>query len=319
MTTNESMLEVINRMKGCFYGCAVGDALGCPLEFKPRDVHPVVTEMIPSMNHGGLLAGSWTDDTSMMLCLSASMVARDGLIDAVSELTHYVHWYKKGYLGVNGKCVDIGMTTKRSLLKFIHTGTPIDEPADELDQGNGSLMRIAPVPIIHWRDPDKAFHFGCCSSSSTHNHSNCRTVCGVVSYVLASVIKGDATTKPQILELLKRWMYYGGDETLQRILGGEFLKKSRDQIRSSGYIMHTLEAALWSFFQTSDFESGAVLAVNLGGDADTVGAVYGTMAGAFYGFDAIPTQWVEALQGRRYLDGVYNDVLEVVTRQSIHE
>lgn len=313
-TSNTLSSEIENRMKGCFYGCAVGDALGCPLEFKARDSMPPVTEMIPTSNHGGLPAGSWTDDTSMMLCLAASMAARGGVVNAHSELTHYVEWLRKGYLGVNGKCIDIGMTTKHALLKFIGTGTPIDEPAEEFEQGNGSLMRIAPVPIFTWNNPDMAFHFGYTSSLTTHNHPNCSVICGVVSFILASIFKGDATTKPRILELLKQWMYYSGDERLRDILGGGFTEKTRDQISSSGYIMDTLEAALWAFFRTDDFESGAVLAVNLGRDADTVGAVYGTIAGAFYGFDAIPPRWVAALQGQRYLDGVWADVLEVVRR-----
>ncbi len=304
--------EIENRMKGCFYGCAVGDALGCPIENVWRDTVPLVTEMIPSENHGGLPAGSWTDDTSMMLCLAASMVSHDGVINADSELTHYVQWFRKGYLGVNGRCVDIGMTTKRALLKFIHTGSPINEPADELEQGNGSLMRIAPVPIFCWKNPDKAFHFGSCSSLTTHNHYNCVVVCGVVSYVIASIINGDVLTKPRILELLKQWEYYHGDERLRGILVGEFMEKTREQISSSGYVMDTLEAALWAFFKTNEFESGVILAVNLGRDADTVGAVYATIAGAFYGFDAIPARWLDALQGQRYLDGVWADVLHVV-------
>jgi ADP-ribosyl-[dinitrogen reductase] hydrolase len=302
-------------MKGCFYGCAIGDALGCPLEFKVRDSMPKVTEMIPTSNHGGLPAGSWTDDTSMMLCLAASMAARGGVVDAISELTHYAQWFRKGYLGVNGKCIDIGMTTKRSLLKFIGTGTPINEPADELDQGNGSLMRIAPVPIFCWQNPTKAFQFGYTSSLTTHNHPNCATVCGIVSYMLASIIKGNLTTKRQIADLLNDWKHSSRDERLISILDGEFMEKTRDQISSSGYIMDTLEAALWAFFSTPDFESGAILAVNLGRDADTVGAVYGTIAGAFYGFDTLPARWVDALQGRRYLDGVYTDVMEVIHKQ----
>jgi ADP-ribosyl-[dinitrogen reductase] hydrolase len=270
--------------------------------------------MIPSENYGGLPAGSWTDDTSMMLCLAASMVSRYGLVDDRSELSHYVEWFRKGYLSVNGKCFDIGHTTKRALLKFIHTGTPINEPADELDQGNGSLMRIAPVPIMHWNNPNKAFHFGCVSSATTHNHMSCINVCGIVSYVIASIIKGDSITKQDVMKSLARWEYYSGDKRLREILRGEFKEKTRDQISSSGYVMDTLEAALWCFFNTDDFESGAVLAVNLGRDADTVGAVYGTIAGAFYGFDAIPPRWLEALQGQRYLDGVWADVLDFVRR-----
>lgn len=310
--------DIENRMKGCFYGCAVGDALGCPLEFKWRDTLPEVREMIPTDSHGGLPAGSWTDDTSMMLCLAASMAARGGLVNAESELAHYVEWFRKGYLGVNGTCVDIGTTTKRSLRYYIINGKSIEddesEEADEMDQGNGSLMRIAPVPIFCWKNPDKAYHFGYCSSLTTHKHRNCAMVCGIISYVLAECI-ATQRTKTEVLAYLKQWQYFSNESRLREILGGGFLEKTRDQISSSGYVMDTLEAALWAFFRTDDFESGAILAVNLGRDADTVGAVYGTIAGAFYGFNAIPARWITALQGQRYLDGVWADVIDVVRRE----
>lgn len=305
--------DILNRMKGCFYGCAVGDALGSPLEFKwRRDKTPLVTEMIPTDNHGGLPAGCWTDDTSMMLCLAASMVARGGKCDARSELTHYWEWFRNGYLGVNGTCVDIGTTTRRSLLYFHQNDEPISE-ADDLDQGNGSLMRIAPVPILCWNDPEKAYATGAESSVTTHIHRNCAVICGIVSSILARCI-AKPCTKDEVLEMLNSMVHLADDPRLQEILRGEFRDKLRCHISSSGFIMDTLEAALWAFFSTGDFEAGAILAVNLGRDADTVGAVYGTIAGAFYGYDAIPSRWLKALQGQRYLDGVWADVLEFVQK-----
>jgi ADP-ribosylglycohydrolase len=115
-----------------------------------------------------------------------------------------------------------------------------------------------------------------------------------------------------MLEDLKKWPQIS-DPEVQSILAGDFLKKSRDEIKSSGYVVDTFEAALWAFFTTDTFEDGAILAVNLADDSDTVGAVYGTLAGAYYGFEAIPERWLKALQGRKYLDGVFNDVVAVVT------
>jgi ADP-ribosyl-[dinitrogen reductase] hydrolase len=305
--------DIVNRMKGCFYGCAVGDALGSPLEFKWRDKTPLVTEMIPTDNHGGLPAGCWTDDTSMMLCLAASMVARDGKCDARSELTHYWEWFRNGYLGVNGTCVDIGGITRRSLLYFHHHGEPISDEADELAQGNGSLMRIAPVPILCWNDPEKAYAYGAESSVTTHNHRNCAVICGIVASVITRCI-AKQRTKADVLEMLKSMVYVADEPRLQEILRGEFIDKLRCTISSSGFILDTLEAALWAFFSTEDFEAGAILAVNLARDADTVGAVYGTIAGAYYGFDTIPERWLKPLQGRRYLDGVWADILDFVKK-----
>ena len=301
-----------DRMSGCFYGCAVGDALGIFLEFKGRDVFPTVTEMLPSKQHG-ICAGSWTDDTSMMLCLAASMAANRGSPNGYSELAHYLEWFNNGYLSVNGICFDIGRTVRHALWKYEDTGNPVADTTDEGDQGNGSLMRIAPVPIFCWNDPDKSFDYGSATSQTTHAHENCNNICGIFSYIAVTAIQGG--TKEAMLEDLKKWPQIS-DPEVQSILAGDFLKKSRDQIKSSGYVVDTFEAALWAFFTTDTFEEGAILAVNLADDSDTVGAVYGTLAGAYYGFEAIPERWLKALQGRKYLDGVFRDVMAVVMTQS---
>jgi ADP-ribosyl-[dinitrogen reductase] hydrolase len=293
--------DVVNRMKGCFYGCAVGDALGISLEFQDRDVFPTVTEMLPSPVHR-ICAGSWTDDTSMMLCLAASMAAQKGHNDH-SELAHYLEWAQHGYLSVNGRCFDIGGTVRNALWDYEDSGNPIASTTDTYDQGNGSLMRIAPVPIFYWNDPEQAYVCGSLSSHTTHAHTNCKTICGIFSYVVAGAIQGKS--KPELLTDLRK---HSVSPEVQTVLS-EFLDKSRDQIKSSGYVLDTLEAALWAFFTTETFEQGAILTVNLAGDADTIGAIYGTLAGAHYGFDAIPTRWLTALQARHLLDAVFEDLM----------
>lgn len=300
----------MNRIKGCFYGCAVGDALGISLEFQDRDVLPTITEMLPS-DHHGICAGSWTDDTSMMLCLAASMAANQGAPHGHSELNHYLEWFSNGYLSVNGYCFDIGGTVRGALWKYEDTGNPVADTTDKYDQGNGSLMRIAPVPIFCWNDPDKAYEYGSVTSQTTHAHTNCKTICGIFSYITARAIQGKP--KETILANLEQWKHTASQE-LQSVLTCDFLNKSRDQIKSSGYVLDTFEAALWAFFTTNTFEEGAVLAVNLADDADTVGAVYGTLAGAHYGFINIPVRWIEALQGRNYLDGVFADVIDILSK-----
>jgi ADP-ribosylglycohydrolase len=249
-----------------------------------------------------------------MLCLAASMAANQGVRNDHSELAHYLEWFNKGYLSVNGICFDIGRTVRHALWKYEDTGNPVADTTDEGDQGNGSLMRIAPVPIFCWNDPDKAFEYGSATSQTTHAHENCKNICGIFSYIAATAIQG--ATKEHMLEDLKKWPQKWpqiSDPEVQSILAGDFLKKSRDEIKSSGYVVDTFEAALWAFFTTDTFEDGAILAVNLADDSDTVGAVYGTLAGAYYGFEAIPERWLKALQGRKYLDGVFNDVVAVVT------
>lgn len=303
-----------DRQKGCFYGCAVGDALGLPLEFEERDTFPKVTEMIPAA-HWKLPAGSWSDDTSLMLCLSASLVATNGIQDNHNQLSHYNEWWENGYLSVAGTCFDIGRTTLRALSAFDIHGRTIAKTTMDGDQGNGSLMRIAPVPILYANDPEGAFKAAAATSETTHAHPTCKDACSLFSFIAAKAIYG--ATKAELLEALKSKHSFIADE-LKHISACEFMNKTRSEIRSGGYVIDSLEAACWAFFTTSTFEDGAVLAVNLAHDADTVGAIYGTLAGAHYGFSAIPERWINALQGRRMLDGVYSDLAEfAVCRRQI--
>lgn len=296
-----------DRKKGAFYGCAVGDALGTSLEFMDRDVYPTVTEMLPARHHK-FPAGYWTDDTSMMLCLSASYVATEGKHDGYNQLAHYYEWFSNGYLSVCDVCFDIGRTVLKALSHYKKTGSSIANTIHEFDQGNGSLMRIAPVPILHANNPDGAYIEGCHSSLPTHAHDTCVQACGLFAYLCAYAIRG--ASKHELLERL-RSKHHSVPKSLQSITNTEFLTKTRNMILSTGYVVNTLEASLWAFFSTTTFEEGAILAVNLAGDADTVGAVYGTLAGAYYGYSNIPTRWLDALQGRSKLDNVYADLIKL--------
>lgn len=296
------------KARGAFYGCALGDALGAPIESCYRDCVPAITGMIPA-EQWGLEAGSWTDDTSMMLCLAASLVATGGVPDGNSELTHYCEWYTNGYLGVNGTCFDIGRTCKIALEHYMDTGEIVAPTDTERCCGNGSLMRTVAVGIFACGNPDIAWEYGQACSATTHAHPLCMEACGVFSALVARAIAGD--TKAQLLETLASYAPHVLDARLLRVLDGGFLTKARDQIQSSGFVLDTLEAALWAFFTTGSFAEGALLAVNLGRDSDTVGAVYGSLAGAFYGFTALPEEWISELKGRRYLDGVWADVARV--------
>jgi ADP-ribosyl-[dinitrogen reductase] hydrolase len=295
----------LDRARGAFYGCAVGDALGAPIESCPRDCGPVISDMIPA-DQWGLPAGSWTDDTSMMLCLAASLVATQGLPDGNSELVHYCHWYTKGYLSVSDECFDIGRTCKLALEHFMDTGETVAPTDTERYLANGSLMRTGPVGILAFGNVDVALEHGRACSATTHAHPLCMDACGVFSALVTRAIEGDS--KADLLESLAFLSAQVHDARLLRVLDGSFMRKTRDEIRSSGFVLDTLEAALWAFFTTASFSEGALLAVNLGGDADTVGAVYGTLAGAFYGNSGIPEHWIITLQGRKYLDGVWKDI-----------
>jgi ADP-ribosyl-[dinitrogen reductase] hydrolase len=306
------VLEPEDRRKGCFYGCAVGDALGLPLEFQERDTHPLVTEMIPATQWKDLAAGSWSDDTSLMLCLAASLVATRGVQDNHNQLSHYNAWWEEGYLSVTGYCFDIGRTTTLALAAFEKHGRTVAKTTMENHQGNGSLMRIAPIPILfHALNTAAIIEAAARSSETTHAHPVCKNACSIFSVLCAHAIRGE--NKDKLLEILNSLQsIYEFDTSLWPILRGEFMRKARHEIRSGGYVVDSLEAALWAFFKTDGFEEGAILAVNLAHDADTVGAIYGMLAGAAYGYSDIPARWLAALQGRRMLDGVYDDLARLV-------
>ncbi len=304
-----------DRSKGCFYGCIVGDALGAALEFQWRDTVPLVKDMIPSECHG-TPAGAFTDDSSMMMCLAASLVHTKGYQDPDIVLQHYLEWFRDGYLSSTDECFDIGHTTRHALTEYGSTGQLIADTFGVRSAGNGSLMRIAPIPILFSEDYDVARWEGEESSYTTHSNAVAVWCCGIFSHLCAMAIRGHS--KQDLIRYLRSVKGPDGhEEDVERLLRCEFLTKHRDDIISSGYVVDTMEAALWAFFQTETFEDGTILAVNLARDADTVGAVYGTLAGAFYGFLQIPDRWLAALLKPDMISGVWNDFWTLCTTKRL--
>jgi ADP-ribosyl-[dinitrogen reductase] hydrolase len=292
--------EKEKRCRGAFFGCLVGDALGAPAEFKSRDTFPEIREMIPCQNFGGLPAGAFTDDGSMMLCLAASIVNAGGVHDPLNALTHYREWMLDGYLSSTGHCFDVGGTIRHAILAFCGDGCLEADTADECMAGNGSLMRIAPIPIVFGSNTRNAWTEGEKSSRTTHTNNECVWSCGFFSALVGMAIGG--ATKQAMLDFTRR--HYGP-------MLDNFEGKLRNDIKTTGYVRHTLEATLWAFFGTDTFEDGLILIVNMGGDADTVGAVFGTLAGAHYGEDAIPARWRSALLKPEMTEAIFNDLWEV--------
>ena len=276
-----------DRILGCLLGLAVGDALGTAVEFQARDSFPPVT----GMTGGGvfdLAPGQWTDDTSMALCIAASLI-ETGAYDPRDQLARFVRWYRDGYLSSTGRCFDIGNQTRAALEEFEATGEPYREAIGGMSSGNGSLMRLAPVAMAFCDDPDAAGRFSADSSRTTHPAVECVEACGAYGRLIAAAIEGASRADLCVLaaELAEQVTSPG----LATILRGSYRVKERDEISSSGYVLHSLEAALWALARTDDFLEGALLAVNLGDDADTVGAIYGQLTGALYGRSGIPENW----------------------------
>lgn len=291
---------VLDRALGSLVGLAVGDAIGTTIEFSKRDTYPPMTDMIG----GGpfnLKAGQWTDDTSMALCLADSLIACDG-VDERDLLERFCRWFEDGENSCTGTCFDVGNATAAGLRAYRETGDIHAASADARNGGNGSIMRLAPVAIRYWNDPAKLRDAARRQSATTHPAPEPCDGCEALAVILARTIEGkplsDVLSAPQRSYTPK----------VQRIIDGSWRGKHRDDVRSSGYVIDTLEASVWAVAASAgSFEETVLRAVNLGDDADSVGAVCGSIAGAYYGLSGIPDYW------RRKL--AWNDRIEALTEQ----
>ncbi len=293
----------LDRYRGCLLGLAAGDALGTTLEFKEPGEFTPLTDMVG----GGpfdLKPGEWTDDTSMALCLAESLITRREF-DPIHQLETYVRWHRHGHLSVKGQCFDIGGTTWEALNNFERRRQPYPGPTEDYKAGNGSLMRLAPAPLAFASNPAVAIRIAGDSSRTTHGAPECVDACRYFAGLLLAAIA--ALPKTAILNndyepAVKCWLENPLAVGVEAIARGSFKVKQPPELRGSGYVIHTLEAALWAFHKTDNFRDGALAVVNLGEDADTTGAVYGQIAGAYYGADGIPAEWRAKLAMRELIE-----------------
>ena len=280
----------LDRYHGALLGLAAGDALGTTVEFKsPGSFEPM--QDIVGGGPFGMRPGQWTDDTSLALCLAESLVeCRD--FDPVDQLQRYVRWWREGHLSCTGHCFDIGNTTRSALAAFERTGKPSGLTSPNT-AANGSIMRLAPVPMFYANDIDAAMDRAGHSSATTHAAAEPVAACRYMSVVIVRALKG--ASKEEVLAPLQ---IDGLPEKIAAVASGSFKTKQPPEIRGTGYVVDSLEAALWAFHNSDNFADGARLAVNLGDDADTTGAVYGQIAGAFYGETGIPQHWRDVLAMR---------------------
>lgn len=300
------------------FGMAVADAVGVPAEFKSREelrARPI-TDMIGGGAHQQV-AGTWSDDTSMALCLAFSISEQNG-VDADDIMQRFCDWYEKGAYSPHGECFDIGMTVAKALRRYAD-GIPANEcgGAGLQDNGNGSLMRI--LPLVYYlmarcggdfSANDEAMRLIDLVSSLTHRHPISRVACGIYLCIAARLLLGDA-----IPDAVQRGVdtaldgysshdgYKAGHDCWTRIHDvAAFAALPEDEIRSGGYVVDTLEAALWCLLNTDNYRDCVLKAVNLGSDTDTVAAVVGGLAGIHYGLDGIPSAWMVGLQGKKMLN-----------------
>lgn len=291
---NSSLLA--SKFRGALLGLALGDALGTTLEFSARDSKPRVTELIG----GGpfnLKPGQWTDDTSMALCLAHSLIRCEESVLA-DQIKLYWYWWREGAFSVNGECFDIGNTVMSALHKYETEKTVYAGSTSPDTAGNGSLMRLAPAALFAFSSPKEVARICGDSSRTTHGAVEAVDACRYFGVLIHGAVRGVPKHKLTTeLYTPTKGMWDGRTALAPAVVGAALNahKKTRDQIKSSGYVIDTLEAAIWAFHHTDNFEDGAILAVNLAGDADTVGAVYGQLAGAYYGEMQINPEWIRGL------------------------
>ena len=278
-----------DRYRGALVGLAAGDAVGTTVEFKVRGTFPPLTDMVG----GGpfhLKPGQWTDDTSMALCLAESLLARGGF-DARDQMARYVNWWRWGYHSSTGECFDIGTTVRSALARFERTGDSWAGSTDPKTAGNGSLMRLAPVVL--WAHPDlaQAKQLAADSSRTTHAAPEAVEACMLFAELMHRAL--DGATKEEVL-VASTSVY--AEPRVAAIARGDYLQRPESGIRGTGYVIESLEAALWCFARSGSFEEAVLRAANLGDDADTTAAIVGQIAGAHWGFEGIPSHWRQRLQ-----------------------
>jgi ADP-ribosyl-[dinitrogen reductase] hydrolase len=253
------------------------------------------------MRSGGyfkLPAGAWTDDTAMALCLADSLLL-DPNLNPKDLLDRFCDWAANGINTSTGQCVGIGQNTLRVLGNYHRNGSLQAPETRQKSDGNGAIMRLAPVAIRHWSNRKEAMRWASLQSQTTHFSELSAASCEYLASALISLISGEDWEQANKAEGFRVW-----PQAVASFAQTDWKTRSRQSIRSTGYVIDTMEAALWSVDTTSSFSEALLLAVNLGDDADSVGAVTGQLAGARYGLSAMPKGWLEVLTKREHIETI---------------
>lgn len=292
-----------NKVKAGIMGVCIGDALGVPVEFKDREYLKrfPVTEMQEFGSHNQP-KGTWSDDSSLTLCLAEELIKGYNLENIGQS---FVKWVKYGHWTAHGRFFDIGGTTREAVARLIKgESARFSGNIFEEDNGNGSLMRILPLAFYLKNEDDMEKLYLTVKEVSTITHGHFRSVFACFVYVIFAIqlIKGKSKFEAYYhmqkvaLEYAEKQLFSLDEiELFQRVLKNDISKYSEDEIRGSGYVLHSLEASLWCLLNSESYSEAVLKAVNLGEDTDTTGAITGGLAGIYYGFENIPQEWVEEL------------------------
>lgn len=301
-----------DKLKGMLYGGIVGDILGVPFEFKDRGTFNC-TDMIGYGTHNQPV-GTWSDDTSMTLATIDNIINYGNINDLMRRFSN---WFMFGDYTPSGICLDIGNTVMKSIEDF-DNGILNCGQCDEYDNGNGALMRISPIiTLLNFKSNVNLFMITNEYTSLTHSHP--RSVVASLIYLLflnelhnthkANVIsKVEGTLKKCKNKIPKS--YSDEFKTYTNIFSGELLNRKYEELKSSGYVVDTLESAIWCFYYSNSFEDAVLKAVNLGGDTDTIASITGSLVGIYYGYDSIPKEWINKIVKKDYIDTLIEEYLE---------
>lgn len=261
-----------------------------------------------------LVAGEWTDDTSTALLLAESLLTNRGFFPH-DQQDRYHQWYTEGHLGSTNVCFDIGIGTRVAVLAHKDTKNPYPTSSNDTRAGNGSLMRLAPIAMAYYnQNPAILLALSAQSSRTTHGAKACLDSCQFYAALIAGALKGQS--KSALLATTFYTEQFGGDldafcPEVRAVVEGSYKTKNPPDIVGGGYVVQALEAALWSFASTDTFEEGALKIANLGNDADTTTAIYGQLAGAYYGEEAIPETWRTKLAFKPLIEGMADELFRL--------
>lgn len=310
------MVEKRNIWLDGVMGVIIGDALGCPVQFLERDELKERGPVIGMEGHGtyDMPTGTWTDDGSLTLATLDSIITHGG-IDLESIMTNFVDWYEKGKYTPFGEAFDIGNTCSCAIEVFENDqDVQACGRTSEYSNGNGSLMRIIPVCLYAYEENlsgKDAIGYVHAVSGLTHNHLRSKIACGLYYFCVCAVLEGTGSLIERLQKGMDRgFSYYEKDLTNRVELAhygrlrnlSHLLQTEESEIKSTGYVVDSLEAAIWSLINTDSFRECELKAVNLGDDTDTIGAIAGGLAGLYYGYENMPAEWVAAIQRRGWIE-----------------
>ena len=295
-----------DRARGALLGLACGDAVGTTVEFQPPGSFEPVTDLVGG-GPFGLRPGEWTDDTSMALCLAESIVETGGL-DPDDQLRRYVRWRAEGHLSSNGRCFDIGTTIDAALRRFLRTGEVADAVPDQDKAANGSLMRLAPVPIAWHRDAAVAAARSGESSRTTHAADRPVDACRAMGATVGALVAGTSWEEATAPGSWRRGELH---PEVAAVVAGSFRGKEPPAIRGTGFCIDALEAALWAVDGADGYRDAILRATNLGDDADTTAAIAGQLAGARWGASGIPEEWRATVVQRELIESFADRLLDL--------